>query len=139
MRPTIVLSLAALLAGLVVASSGFAQQPSGLAESPAPATDDRTAPNILFRLVPPLDVRPNGAMTRDDVQHTPPPKPDRLSDSVRMSVTVDDPRCEPGEDEDWQNRMRMQPWEQRDLRRQPLPGIVGDDWAYPQVNRRNRR
>jgi hypothetical protein len=35
---------------------------------------------------------------RDDLRDVPPPRPDKVSDSVRITVTVGDPRCYPGED-----------------------------------------
>ncbi len=94
-RRTILLSLGAFVLGLAAAPAGFAQQP------PAPAPPESPRPSILFQIAPPPEVRPNSSLTRDDVQHVPPPRPDRLSDSGRITVTVGDPRCLPGEDDDW--------------------------------------
>ncbi len=71
----------------------------GVAGYAAAASAQATVePNISLTLSETLnriDVR-NSA--RDDLRDVPPPRNDKLSDSVRITVTVGDPRCYPGED-----------------------------------------
>lgn len=65
---------------------------------PAASAQGASEPNIGLTVTETLnhiDVRNS---TREDLRDVPPPRADKLSDSVRITVTVGDPRCYPGED-----------------------------------------
>jgi hypothetical protein len=89
---TTMVALGTMLVAAAVGSPAFAQ------ETQPPQARDPRAEILLRQLVDPVRPVPAESLTRDDIQHLPPPRPDRLSDTVRFSVTVNDPRCLPGED-----------------------------------------
>ncbi len=97
MTPAMLVSTAVFAIGVIAVPAAFAQEAPSRVSPPGP----RPTPNILLQLAPPPDVPSSGSLTRDDLQHVPPPRPDRLSDSMRGSIVIDDPRCLPGEDENW--------------------------------------
>jgi hypothetical protein len=86
--------LIALIAASVLPSTARAQQ------APAPAQGDAQSrpPDINMLLTEPFRGIDNDSFKREDLRDVPPPKRDRLSESVRVTVTVGDPRCAPGED-----------------------------------------
>lgn len=92
MKLATVVALGTMLVAAAVGSLAFAQEPQ------PPQTRDPRAEILLRQLVDPVRPAPADSLTRDDLRHLPPPRPDRLSDTVRFSVTVTDPRCLPGED-----------------------------------------
>jgi hypothetical protein len=64
---------------------------AGHAQQAPPATIDLTVTEALKQVSP-------GVTGKENLRDVPPPRPDRLSSSVRITVVVGDPRCEPGED-----------------------------------------
>jgi hypothetical protein len=65
---------------------------------PTASAQGAPEPNIGLELTETLnriDVRNS---VREDLRDVPPPRADKLSDNVRITVTVGDPRCYPGED-----------------------------------------
>jgi hypothetical protein len=55
-------------------------------------------PNIRLTLTETLDRIGPGLSTRDDLREIPPPRNDKLSDTVRVTVSLGSPECLPGED-----------------------------------------
>jgi hypothetical protein len=86
--------LGALLVVCGLVSGARAQEVAqpGQPESPRPT------PNIDLILTEPFSQVQTGTFKREDLREVPPAKRDKLSESVRVTVTVGDPRCVPGED-----------------------------------------
>ena len=74
-------------AGFVVAA--YAQEASQPQQPPA---------NIGLTLTETLNKLAPAASSKDDLREIPKPKNDRLSDTVRITVSVGDGQCLPGED-----------------------------------------
>ena len=55
-------------------------------------------PNINMTLTETLNRLGPGLTSRDDLREIPPPRNDKLSDTVRVTVIVGSPECLPGED-----------------------------------------
>lgn len=79
-----------LLVGAACVPQAYAQE----------KTQDAAKPDISLTLTETLNRIAPGPSTRDDLREIPPPRNDRLSDSVRVTVSVGSPECLPGED-DW--------------------------------------
>ena len=75
--------------GFVLAAS--AQEASQQAPTAPP-------PNIGLTLTETLNKLAPSASSKDDLREIPKPKNDRLSDTVRITVSVSDGQCLPGED-----------------------------------------
>lgn len=84
--------LAALLIGGALAVPASAQESATPRGTPSPSP----AGGLLFKLTEPGPSAPPDSVMRDDLRELPRPRPDRLPDNVR--ITVSDPRCLPGED-----------------------------------------
>lgn len=70
------------------------EQHPGQAESPQP----QPKPDINLIVIDSIHHMATETFRREDLREVPPAKVDRLSDSIRVTVTVGDPRCAPGED-----------------------------------------
>lgn len=55
-------------------------------------------PDFLFTLTESLRKIDNRPITRDDLRDVPAPRVDKLSEAVRTTGILSDPRCLPGED-----------------------------------------
>ncbi len=66
--------------------------------APAASAQATIEPDISLTLSETLNRIDARNPTRDDLRDVPPPRIDKLPDSVRITVTVGDPRCYPGED-----------------------------------------
>lgn len=91
--------LGGILVLLVLLIVGGPVRP-GFAQQQAPP------PNIDLLVTETLNQLATSASKRDDLREAPAPRADRLSDSIRVTVTVGDPRCLPGED-DWVGAARL--------------------------------
>jgi hypothetical protein len=64
-----------------------------------PASGQEAAPhNMSLTLTETLNRIAAGAAARDDLKNVPPPRVDKLADSIRVTVVTGDPQCLPGED-----------------------------------------
>ena len=70
----------------------------GSAPVPAAYAQEAAPPRIGITLSETLNSIAKDAATREDFREVPTPRADRLSDAVRVTVTVGDPQCFPGED-----------------------------------------
>jgi hypothetical protein len=88
------LGLAAFLVVCGLGVSAGAQEVSrpSRAEPPKPTPDINLLLNAPFTQIQPETFK------RDDLREVPPAKRDKLSDSIRVTITIGDPRCAPGED-----------------------------------------
>jgi hypothetical protein len=85
---TLIPGVLALLVGAMAPTASHAQH-----ASPAqPPSIDLTLTETLQRL------SVDSAPSKEDLRDVPPPRPNRLSENVRITVIVGDPRCVPGED-----------------------------------------
>ena len=64
----------------------------------AASAQEAPQPNIGLTLTETLNRLAPTATSRDDLREIPKPKNDKLSDSVRITVSVGDGQCLPGED-----------------------------------------
>ncbi len=87
------MKVAGVIVGLgLLLLTGSGPVPAGHAQEASPPNIDLTVTDVLNRLG-------TEAPKREDLREPPPPpRIDRLSDSVRMTVSTGDPRCFPGED-----------------------------------------
>jgi len=70
----------------------------GLGWAAMASAQEARPPDIGLTLTEALRLNSPAALTRDDYREVPPPRNDRLSDNVRITVTVGSPQCFPGED-----------------------------------------
>ncbi len=77
--------------GMVVLLVGCGHVPVAYAQAAPQPSIDLILTETLNRIAP-------GASTRDDLREIPRPRNDKLADSVRITVTLGDPQCLPGED-----------------------------------------
>ena len=82
LRTARIIGVTLLAFGVVWVSHGTAQETSKA--------------NLLLKLTEPAQPSQD-TLTRDDLRDVPTPRVDRLSDTVRVSAGVGDPRCLPGE------------------------------------------
>jgi hypothetical protein len=104
--------LIALSAGWGLASVAHAQEAPKPVQPGAPAPP----PDINMLLIRPFGRIDSEPFKREDLDRVPPPKPDRLSESIRVTVTIGDPRCEPGDDDPWQELARSRTRLRRPIR-----------------------
>jgi hypothetical protein len=64
----------------------------------AVSAQEAAKPNINMTLTETLNRLGPGLTSRDDLREIPPPRNDKLSDSVRVTVILGSPDCLPGED-----------------------------------------
>jgi hypothetical protein len=84
----------ALLVACGLVSGARAQ---GVAQPGRPASPKLT-PSIDLMVTEPFSQVQTETFKREDIREVPPATRDKRSDSVRVTVTVGDPRCVPGED-----------------------------------------
>jgi hypothetical protein len=82
------------LTGMLI-GAGFVFGASAQEASQAPA---QPQPNIGLTLTETLNKLAPSASSKDDLREIPKPKNDKLSDTVRITVSVGDGQCLPGED-----------------------------------------
>jgi hypothetical protein len=71
---------------------------AGVAPFPRAEAQEAVKPDISLTLTETLNSIAPGPSSRDDLREIPPPRNDKLRDTVRVTVTVSDPECLPGED-----------------------------------------
>jgi len=70
----------------------------GAVHLPEARAQDAAKPDISLTLTETLNRIAPGPSTRDDFREIPPPRNDKLGDTVRVTVILDSPDCLPGED-----------------------------------------
>jgi hypothetical protein len=71
---------------------------AGVAPLPRVEAQEAVKPDISLTLTETLNNIAPGPSSRDDLREIPPPKNDKLRDSVKVTVIVASPDCLPGED-----------------------------------------
>ena len=93
MKPVrMIVATAVLLTASGLASAGYSQ------EAAQPNKAGQPQGNIDFTLTEALSRITTDAAKREDLREVPPPRIDKLSDAVHVTLIPGDPRCLPGED-----------------------------------------